>query len=710
MRIESVRLKNVTNHQDTEFEFPDVPILTFVGDSGSGKTSLIEAIPLAFYGMCPSRDANVFRSASRSCRGECLVEVVITENEQRLKVARTWKQGDNVTGTGHRVFVSESRKGQWVQLSSGRLADAKKVLDQILPPYEIFLTTNFATQTGQSLITASQEERREILGSLLSPLLFTEFDLLYYASKAERQKETERNRKVKQQLSFVQDRFIETSQKETISVAEIEESIRTQEEKLAVSSRKLTEISQEGNDLKASFAQVQFQIEALLKLQRDRETEQKRLEQVLEDIEKYVEETFDPLQLELLKNEKAQKLSLQEELRVVQEQRNEAKDARGRVEAKRIEQFAVLQNLKKVVLILEDVPCDEELQNVCPFVKDAAEAKRAIPDMSRALDAISEKLEDAEATVKERESAVSVLLGKLERFSGLEENERKLLNLKQSIELRRTTHESTLRERGQLVERIEKFRGEEADTQIDPVAKEFPATLDKLRKRWSKANEANSALKGQLQSTRRSLTIAQQNAEENHRVQEQLKGVGREIVISDAEMEIWTTLEDGFSRRGAQALLLKYELGIFERIIQEYLDVVFADTGKNMKLSFVTEKALKTRDETRESLGILCEVNGVQLEAHELSGGEGQGVSIALRAGLLYYNQMKNYDKLEFCFWDEPTSKTDPRISLNVSGVLEKLQEVYPQIIVSTYDSELLRNSEIYGIREIDGVSQIEKL
>lgn len=710
MRILSLFLHNICNHRETQFTFPEIPLVTFVGDSGSGKTSLIEAIPLAIYGVSPSRHANVYQSASRNFRGDCSVEIVLSKDSRRLKIARIWTQGTNVTGSEHRVFISEDRKGEWIQISSGKISDAKKILDPLFPPYEIFLVTNFAAQTGESLLSASQEERREILGTLLSPLLFSEFDSLCDASKSERQMEGERNRKIKQQLSFVQDRFVEIGQRQAIPILDIRKDIAKQELAFSESNAELAKISQEGNDLKMRFAEVQFQIETLQRLNKEKETEQKRFDQVTEEIEAYIEEAFDPHQLKLLSIEKEKKSKLQNQLQNLQDQRVEAERRLRKIESKRIEKFAMFQNLRKAITILDDVPCDEELQKICPFVKDAAGAKRALPDLAKALDEIDEKLTEQKRIVQERERMVSITLGKLKQFIDLEIKERKLLDMKQSIELRKTTHKSLIREQKQLTDRILKLKKSSAEIRIDPKMREFPEMLEQLRKRWSEAKETNSGLKGKLQNTRRSLTIAEQNAEEIGRIREQIKEIGKEILISDAEMEIWSILEEGFSRKGAQALLLKNELDLFERIIQEYLDIVFANTGKDIKLSFITEKVLKTKDEFRESLGIRCKINGVELEAQELSAGEMQGVSIALRAGLVNYNQMKNGNILSFIAIDEPTSNTDSKISLNVLGVFEKLGEVFPQIIVASYDENLMQTSKIYKVIEVDGNATIEEL
>jgi len=50
MRIERLTLKGVTKHADTTLELPERGIVLVTGDNGSGKSSVIEAVPLCFWG------------------------------------------------------------------------------------------------------------------------------------------------------------------------------------------------------------------------------------------------------------------------------------------------------------------------------------------------------------------------------------------------------------------------------------------------------------------------------------------------------------------------------------------------------------------------------------------------------------------------------------------------------------------------------------
>ena len=710
MKLESVHLQHVFNHEDTEFTFPDDPLIAFVGDSGSGKTSLIESIPLSIYGRCPSRNSNVFQAATRGFRGDCSVETVFANEKQEIKIVRSWVQEDATSGSNHSVFVFQKKNDDpdWGEsLTSGKIADSKKVLDKSFPPYEIFLTTNFSDQTGISLLSASQEERREILGNLLAPLLFAEFDALFEKSKDNRKQEEKRNEKVKHQLIFLQDQAEKFKQQPKL-IEGLQKNVETEEVKLSKFEDLILSITEKANILKEKISKTEFQIQTRNKLEKEIQTEDNRFQEVEKEIDSYTEEEFDPSQLEVLETQKKEYAELQKELTVIQTIQVEAERELSKIEKKKIKVFSMLDHFRKSAKILETVPCDEELQKQCPFVKNALNAKIEIPKQAKELDSISELQEGQEAEIAKIEQQLTILKGKTAQFKELEKKERFLLNLKQKIELQKVNHESLLREKGQLSGRIEKLNVELTGIVIDENVKLYPLQLEKLRKEWTKVQDTIQEIQKCLKQLRRTLTIAESAKQKQEELGSEIEDVKREIIISEAEMSIWGILEEGFSRRGAQTLLLKQELDMFENIVQRYLDIVFLETGKDIKLFFETETALKSRADFKESLIIRCVMNGKELLASELSGGEIQGVGIALRAGLLYYNMVKNNNDLHFAIFDEVTSATDERISLNVLGVFEDLGKIFPEVIISTYDPDLLKTARTFQIKEVDGVAKIE--
>jgi DNA repair exonuclease SbcCD ATPase subunit len=707
MKLDQIKLVHVANHKETIFDFPDVPIIALVGDSGSGKTSLIEAIPLSIYGIGPSRNSGVYQAATRDWEGKCAIEIILSEDGRRLKIQRTWVQASGTIGSSHKVFIFEDLGTGWEKISSGKVTDAKKITDQLFPPYEIFLTTNFASQTGESLLSASQEDRREILGSLLSPILFSEFDALHETTATERRLEEKRNVKIKQRLEFVHERLQKLDGEDVKSISVLKKECEGVEAVIQQFSDQLSEIVHQGNELKARSKEIEYQLESLQRIEKDTKTEQARLEEVKKEIADYSEETFDEHQFELLAMEKAAKSKLQDQLEIVQNERTQVEKDLSKLEARRLITFTKIQTINRAVVNLEDLPCDDELQLSCPLVKDTAAEKARLPDLEHTLDQKEKEIAKATTKKEKKDKEATAILKKVNAFADLNAKEKELMGFKHAISIQKTNHDSLLREEKQIQDRIAKFQKESEEITIDPEAQKIPGKVGRLREQWTACDKKLDEQRKNLSTIRRFLTLAESREEEKEKSRAEIGEVTKSVKISDAEMEIWRILEEGFSRQGAQTLLLKMELDLFEQIIQEYLDIIFENTGNEVRLSFETERQLKSKDEIRESLGIKIELNGIELQANELSGGEIQGVSIALRAGLLSYHALKNPGHLAFLILDEPTSSTDNLISLNAVGVFEKLGEVFEQLIVATYDEDLMQSSKIYKVRKVDGVANI---
>lgn len=709
MKLDQIKLRHVANHKETVFDFPDAPIVALVGDSGSGKTSLIEAIPLAIYGISPSRNSNVYQAATRDWQGECEIEIVLSDDGERFRILRSWEQGVGINGSKHKVEIFEDLGKGWNQISSGKVSDAKKIIDELFPPYEIFLTTNFASQTGESLLSVSQENRREILGSLLSPLLFSELDSLYDKVGDERRLEEKRNTNIKQRFDFTKEQLQKLSEKATKTLAILRQECQVGEELLQRLEAELDEIVHHGNKLKERIQRVEYQAENLQQIEKDLEVEQTRLTEVEKEIADYVEEEFDESQFELLAKERKAESKLKDQLEPLQNKRIVLEREVSRLEAGTTSIFTHIQNIKKTTSSLEGAPCDDDLQQRCPFVMDLAKEKEKLPELTRELDEKKIQIAQTHGEIEEMAKEVADVLEKLSRFADLNKAERELLKLQQQIAISKTSHESLLREKQQLLDRIQKMKEGIDGIIIDPEARQLPGQVAKLRLRWTLQKEVIEKQRKDLTAIRRLLTLTESREEEKEKIVTEIEAIRKSVLISDAEMEIWKILEEGFSRKGAQSLLLKMELDLFEKIIQEYLEIVFENTGKDIRLFFETERLLKTKDEIRESLGIKIELNGIELNSEELSGGEAQGVSVALRAGLLSYHALKNPEHLSFLIVDEPTSAVDSKISVNVLGVFRKLSEIFPQILVSSYDEDLMRTAEVFKVQEVDGVAKIRR-
>ena len=106
-KIESVSLRNIAYHTETDVDLTDVDGPCGVeGPTGSGKTTLIESIPLAFYGKTPRSNIHSYLSRSKS---EGSIEVGFESGGKHYFVKREIKR--TAKTQSHKAYVYEKGQG-----------------------------------------------------------------------------------------------------------------------------------------------------------------------------------------------------------------------------------------------------------------------------------------------------------------------------------------------------------------------------------------------------------------------------------------------------------------------------------------------------------------------------------------------------------------------------------------------------------------------
>lgn len=166
MRPTKLTIQGLTAYrQQVEVDFSELDLFAITGETGSGKSSLVDAISFALFGQAP-------RVGSR-------VRELISQGEERLKVSLEFRSN----GDRYRVHRATARKGQaavqleradattddgWERLAD-RSTEVTRRIEAILQmDYEAFVRSVLLPQGQfQEFLAGDRDERRKVLDRLL---------------------------------------------------------------------------------------------------------------------------------------------------------------------------------------------------------------------------------------------------------------------------------------------------------------------------------------------------------------------------------------------------------------------------------------------------------------------------------------------------------------------------------------------------------------
>ncbi|MEM4883644.1 MAG: AAA family ATPase [Nitrososphaerota archaeon] len=159
MIIHSVRLRNFISHRDTFIEFPQ-GLTVLVGDNGSGKTSILDAITFAlFKEHGRGRDENLINRAASSA----IVQVTFSSGGRAYEV--TWRLG---RGRKTQATLRDLTSGATLLVDAGERTVLPEIERILGIPREVFLSAAYVRQGEMAkLLEARPSERKEIISRLL---------------------------------------------------------------------------------------------------------------------------------------------------------------------------------------------------------------------------------------------------------------------------------------------------------------------------------------------------------------------------------------------------------------------------------------------------------------------------------------------------------------------------------------------------------------
>jgi DNA repair exonuclease SbcCD ATPase subunit len=660
--LKKIEIKNFLSHKETYLEFSPNEKILLDGVSGSGKSSVVEAILWAIYGEGRTNNRDLVRRGAKS--GE--VALTITDKEGReVKIMRS------ISSSGKHDLSVLLRKGKnWTAHEISGVKALQHWIEHTLmgASRALFVNSIAYTQSGEDLFVSQPANRRKDL--LLEIIKAEDYDTYYEMAKEKIQaKEVEMNgfsSQIGSQSSFVLGLMVSVSKKKelTAKIVQLEKDIDTQKKVVSAAhdaSHRLSELLRAEYDLKTDISSAKAQIERIEASEAEWATRQIRI-----DLEKKSLETLQASLLEL------QEKSLVEE---------EKEKKREEVLLKRpVKEEDILRTLPDRILIqkkhishLTDTrQCPSG--DLCPFIHERntslASAALEIAKLEIELSA-SQKIVD---TWKEEHEAldhsrdVTIIQKYHSTKAEIAHKEAQLNELEGGGRMTASKTEKSLLEKT-LIELEKKALDIEKERESIGVV----SNLQNLQ---------NDLL---LQSTtlaklQQEFTQIEENEALIHTLQEDIAKNKKLLETMEAEVEKLYLIKEAFGSKGIRSVVIDYMIPHLEEKVNQVLSRLSEFTVR-----FDTQ-AQKTDGGTKEGLYIFIQNDvGEELPWESYSGGEKLRISFAITEGIA--SLLNN--TIGFRIIDEAIHSMNPEMTSDFISVVDRLLQDYSQVIVISHLDEV---------------------
>ncbi len=687
MKINSIRLSNIGPHKDTEIEFTE-PITAIVGENGSGKSFLIEAVVACLYGSFPSRPGSIYDRITQGFDGEAQIDVEFEMSGETYQAKRRLRRiGKTTSATANLIKLIDLPAEEEIEaVTTNRMIAGPKITDfenavvNLFGSQDLFMASVFSSQANSGdICSARPGERKAVFAQLLG---LGRFDQISGLAK-------ERGRAVESDIE-VREEAIKALKQRASGVTQAQSDLKAA--LLALDTERANLEAQRlivaGLEVKAKdeavalerWRQLDGQVKKLddeirrmeVDLDGDR-AEYRRLKEIVDrapEIEKVEAD---------LPEARAEKDRVLEAIRTVERANGDLREAK--LYANRIE--AELKICLDHASPIDKIP-NEECCEGCVLVAGAWKAKERVPGLEAKLKEAQEQVDKLDRLVTRDPSAA--LEAKLEKIDGIIKHHEIILadaprfrDAQGRLAAMTTAGQAKAQAISDKKAEREKISQETSEALALCPKESLGSTLENAKREQEAFEEKLSRVIGSVGALKERISAMEAAGREADDIEVALAG-------SRQSATDYRAIEQAFGRSGIQPLIIEQSRPELEAIAGELLG---AATGGRMQVRFETQKELKSGD-TVESLDIIITMDGQERKIEELSGGEQKMIRTAVRLTLAVFQARRGGSRLRTLFLDEVFDSLDSANSERVLSLLQSLQSQFDRIIIISHSDELL--------------------
>ena len=699
--LNEITIKNFLSHEDTNISFKETEKLLIDGRSGSGKSSITEAIIWVLYGKGRSDNRSLVRRGSKSAS----VSIKFSMGDIQTIITRS------VSLTGKNILTvtqNSGGKGQFLPIKRVGIKDTQDWIEKELlkASYELFTNSvAYPQENENSFVKANASKRKDLL---LEIVRAGNFDDLY-----EKTRDKISSDKLENAGSIVKIETLESSIKSSEEIAnkhdfykdiynktsvELDSFVRTEKDLES----KLNNISSIGTRISEAKKTKQKFIDSVINIDIDLSTDEKMLEEHhkidIEKTKKEIEE-IESLNKEVLKIE----TELQE----------------NSIHSQRVN--ALLANKPSVNNYNSEI--EEINKRLIPLIKEtgkcpAGDACPFVVPINGQIQFLTEQITEKENRGRTEQLAliewdkqftlIPPVKDTTELYKRLQDLKSKINILSSAKEVlsRYQIFESTVQDIYTKAQRLNKSK---MDYNIDILSsekliKELEEAL--LLQDPNKINIDLSNVRNSIEKLRKtkeeaaiSMKMALSATETIKEARTSLMALKQGVKQAQENEESLELLKEALSPRGIKAVVIDYLVPQLEDRINNVLEQM-----SDFRIRLDTQKATADEEGVKEGLFITV-INDLreELSFSNYSGGEKVKITIAISEALASL-----MNQIGFRIMDENIISLDKESTESFVIVLEKLQEKFPQLLVISHLQEVKDMFERQiKIIKTNGVSKI---